>query len=60
MLVHGDADDVVPVEAVFDATAAMQTAEIPLQWVVGPHLLHNVDPEGIAYGGPFLCEVPGS
>lgn len=59
MLVHGDADDVVLVEALFDATAALQTAEIAVQWIVRPHLPHGMDPEGIAYGGRFLCEMLG-
>lgn len=57
MLIHGDADDVVPVEALFDAADGLQAAEIPVQWIVRPNLPHSIDPEGIAAGGRFLREM---
>ena len=57
MLVHGDADDVVPVEALFDAVAGLQGAEIPVQWIMRPGLPHSIDPEGIAAGGRFLRDM---
>lgn len=57
MLIHGDADDVVPVEALFDAFAGLQAAEIPVQWIVRPGLPHSIDPEGIAAGSRFLREM---
>jgi phospholipase/carboxylesterase len=59
MLIHGDADDVVPVDALFEATAGLQSAEIPVQWIVRPNLPHSIDPDGIAYGGRFLREMLG-
>ena len=57
MLIHGDADDVVPVQALFGAMDALQAAEIPVQWIVRPGLPHSIDPEGIAAGGRFLREM---
>ena len=57
MLVHGDADDVVPVQALFGAMDALQAAEILVQWIVRPGLPHSIDPEGIAAGGRFLREM---
>jgi phospholipase/carboxylesterase len=57
MLIHGDADDVVPVEALFDATEGLQAAEIPVQWIVRLNLPHSIDPNGIAAGGRFLREM---
>jgi phospholipase/carboxylesterase len=60
MLIHGDADDVVPVEALFEATAGLQAADIPVQWIMRPRLPHSIDPEGIAAGARFLREMlPG-
>ena len=56
-LVHGDADDVVPVDALFDAVAGLQSAEIPVQWILRPGLPHSIDPEGIAAGARFLREM---
>ena len=57
MLIHGDADDVVPVQALFGAVDGLQAAEIPVQWIVRPDLPHSIDPEGIAAGGRFLREM---
>ena len=57
MLVHGDADDVVPVEALFMAVEGLQAAEIPVQWIVRPGLPHSIDPDGIDAGGRFLAST---
>jgi phospholipase/carboxylesterase len=54
-LVHGDADDVVPVQALFAAVEALQAAEIPVQWAVRRGLPHAIDPESIAHGAAFLA-----
>ena len=57
MLIHGDADDVVPVQALFMAVEGLQAAEIPVQWIVRPHLPHSIDPAGIDAGGRFLRDM---
>jgi phospholipase/carboxylesterase len=54
MLIHGDADEVVPVEALFMAVEGLQAAEVPVQWILRPGLPHSVDPFGIEAGGKFL------
>lgn len=59
MLVHGDQDDVVPVDAMFVATEALQAAEVPVQWLVRPGLPHSIDEEGIAAGAAFLKAALG-
>jgi phospholipase/carboxylesterase len=59
MLVHGDADDVVPVDALFSAVAGLQAAEIPVQWIIRPGLPHSIDPYGIEAGGKFLASMLG-
>ncbi len=59
MLVHGDADEVVPVEALFAAVAALQRAEIPVQWLLRPGLGHAIDPVGLAAGARFLADMLG-
>jgi phospholipase/carboxylesterase len=59
MLVHGNADDVVPVDALFRAVAGLQAAEIPVQWIIRPGLPHSIDPEGIEAGGKFLADMLG-
>ena len=57
MLIHGDLDDVVPVDAMFMAVEGLQTAEIPVEWIVRPGLPHSIDPEGIDAGGRFLANM---
>ena len=54
MLIHGHADDVVPVQALFMAVEGLQAAEVPVQWIVRPGLPHSIDPEGIEAGATFL------
>ncbi len=58
-LIHGDADQVVPVQALHAAVADLQSAEIPVQWSVRPGLPHGIDPEGMAHGAAFLASVFG-
>ncbi len=58
-LVHGDADSVVPVEALHAAVAQLQAVKIPVEGHVRPGLVHGIDPEGIALGGAFLARAFG-
>jgi phospholipase/carboxylesterase len=57
MLIHGDADDVVPVQALFMAVEGLQAAAIPVQWIVRPGLPHSIDPDGIDAGSRFLASM---
>ena len=54
LLIHGDADEVVPIGAQSAAVEALQAAEIPVQWRIRPGLPHAIDPDGIACGAAFL------
>jgi phospholipase/carboxylesterase len=54
LLIHGDADEVVPVQALDLAVRGLQGADIPVRWRVHPGLPHAVDPEGIQCGADFL------
>jgi phospholipase/carboxylesterase len=57
MLIHGDADEVVPAGALFLALEGLQAAGIPVQWVLRPGLPHAIDPEGIEVGAGFLASM---
>ncbi len=59
MLVHGDADDIVPVAALGMAVTALQKAGIPVEGIVRPGLPHSIDPFGIEAGGRFLAKSLG-
>jgi phospholipase/carboxylesterase len=54
-LIHGDADEVVPVHAMYGAVAALQAAGIPVQWSLRRGLPHGIDPDSIAHGAAFLA-----
>lgn len=57
MLIHGDIDEVVPAASLWPALAALQAAEIPVQWLLRPGLGHAIDPEGLEAGGEFLAAM---
>jgi phospholipase/carboxylesterase len=57
MLVHGDADQLIPVEALFLAVQGLAAAEIPVEWHVSPGVPHGIGPDGLALGLGFLRRV---
>jgi phospholipase/carboxylesterase len=54
-LVHGAADEVVPVDALFGAVEGLQAAGIPVQWQMRPDLPHAIEPASLAHGAAFLA-----
>ncbi len=56
-LIHGDSDEVIPLDALFMTTDALTTAEIPSQWHISPGLAHGIDGEGLRQGGLFLAHA---
>ncbi|AQR74228.1 alpha/beta hydrolase [Sphingomonas sp. LM7] len=59
LLVHGDADTVVPVGAYTHAHGELQRLGFEVEGHVAPGLGHGVDPEGVDLGGKFLGRVLG-
>jgi phospholipase/carboxylesterase len=59
LLVHGDADQVVPIESLNAALAALAAHDIPAQFHVCPGLGHGIDEEGLALGAAFLRSCLG-
>ncbi len=59
LLVHGDADPVVPFEALAAATRALRAAGISVTAVERPGLGHSIDEDGLMQGGRFLVERLG-
>jgi phospholipase/carboxylesterase len=58
-LVHGDADEVVPVQAMYAAVAGLQAAGIAVQWSLRRGLPHGIDPDSVAQGAAFLAAAFG-
>ncbi|MDV3457712.1 prolyl oligopeptidase family serine peptidase [Sphingomonas sp. HF-S4] len=57
LLIHGDADTVVPVGAYKHAHAELVRHGFAVEGHVTPGLGHGIDPNGIALGGQFLQRV---
>jgi len=56
LLVHGDADPVVPVESLHEALDSLGHAGIAAQFHIARGLGHGIDEEGLALGAQFLRE----
>ncbi|MFN3700283.1 MAG: alpha/beta hydrolase [Alphaproteobacteria bacterium] len=56
-LIHGEADDVVPVGAFHTAKAMLEGAGVPFSGYTVPGLPHSIDEGGIASGAEFLKSV---
>ncbi len=57
LLVHGDQDPMIPLEAMFMASEALASAQIPVQWHVSPGIGHGIDEGGLRHGGLFLAQA---
>jgi phospholipase/carboxylesterase len=55
LLVHGEADMVVPVSASRAARSALEAAGVPVEALFPPALGHGLDEAGIAAGAAFLA-----
>jgi phospholipase/carboxylesterase len=55
LLVHGDRDELIPVQALFHATQALAALEVPAEWHISPGVGHGIDQEGLRHGGEFLA-----
>ncbi|HWF01023.1 MAG TPA: dienelactone hydrolase family protein [Caulobacteraceae bacterium] len=59
LLVHGDADPMIPVAALFQAKQALERHGFAVESHVSPGLGHGIDPAGVQLGGRFLARVLG-
>lgn len=60
LLIHGDADDIVPIEALFAALDGLTAADCPARWHISKGIGHGIAPDGLALGGAFLAENSGA
>jgi phospholipase/carboxylesterase len=54
LLIHGDADQMIPVEFLFTSAAALGRAGAAVQWHLSRGVGHSIDEQGLALGGLFL------
>ena len=57
LLVHGDMDEVIPVDALFMAREQLGHAGIPVEWHVSQGIGHGIVGEGLRLGGAFLRQA---
>jgi phospholipase/carboxylesterase len=57
LLIHGDADDVVPYAAMAEAKAALQALSVPVKSMTRAGLGHGIDDDGVIAAGDFLTSV---
>ncbi len=60
LLVHGERDDLIPPQALFQATQGLAALGVPVEWHLSAGVGHGIDPEGLRHGGEFLARRFGA
>jgi phospholipase/carboxylesterase len=59
LLVHGDRDELIPPQALFQATQGLAAFGVPVEWHISAGVGHGIDAEGLRHGGEFLARAFG-
>jgi len=54
LLVHGDRDELIPPQALFQAAQGLAALGLSVEWHVSAGIGHGIDAEGLRHGGEFL------
>jgi phospholipase/carboxylesterase len=57
LLVHGDMDQVIPVDAMFMAREQLAQAGLAVEWHLAQGVGHGIDAQGLRLGGAFLRQA---
>ena len=60
LLVHGDRDDLIPAQALFQAAQGLSELGVPTEWHLSAGMGHGIDGEGLRHGGEFLARRLGT
>jgi phospholipase/carboxylesterase len=55
LLIHGDSDELIPVQAMEAAREELAASNVPVEWRVSEELGHGIDSDGLRSGGKFLA-----
>jgi len=55
LLVHGDQDELIPPQALFQSAQDLAALEVPVEWHMSSGIGHGIDQEGLRHGGEFLA-----
>jgi phospholipase/carboxylesterase len=56
LLVHGEEDQLIPVQALMHAAQGLAALEVPAEWHISPGIGHGIDQEGLRHGAEFLAK----
>jgi phospholipase/carboxylesterase len=56
LLIHGDQDELIPVQALLMSSQTLAALETPVEWHISPGVGHGIDQEGLRQGGEFLAK----
>lgn len=56
LLIHGDQDQTIPVQALMHAAQGLAALEVPAEWHISPGVAHGIDQEGLRHGAEFLAK----
>ena len=56
-IAHGDLDDLIPVQALFQAASGLASLGVPVEWHLSKGIGHGIDQEGLRHGGEFLARA---
>jgi phospholipase/carboxylesterase len=59
LLVHGDADELIPAGALLMSANALADIDVPAQWHLSAGLGHGIDNAGLIHGALFLAQAFG-
>lgn len=57
LLVHGDQDDVIPVDAIHEARDGLAAVDIPVRWHISRGVGHGIAPDGLQLAATFLKDA---
>jgi phospholipase/carboxylesterase len=57
LLIHGEEDDLIRAQALFQAAQGLAALDVPVQWHMSAGVGHGIDPEGLRHGGEFLAHA---
>ena len=55
LLIHGDRDELIPVQALRQGAQDLAALEVPVEWHISQGIGHGIDQEGLRHGGSFLA-----
>jgi phospholipase/carboxylesterase len=55
LLVHGDSDDLIPPQALFQSAQGLAELGVPAEWHLSAGVGHGIDGEGLRHGSEFLA-----